>query len=146
LAFAAEKTFKPEFGFKFPTYLGGFYRDGRLKELHRLHDQLEREQGVEVYRTKQDLAHEEADEAGEPTDPVNFARGGNGVRLLFDLQWWEALLSDIVRHIDPGSDIPPAAVVFAWRGSSRHASDRGPNPDHQATPSPQTRHSVSPKR
>jgi hypothetical protein len=42
LAFAAEKTFKPEFGFKFLTYLGGFYRDGRLKELHRLHDQLER--------------------------------------------------------------------------------------------------------
>lgn len=102
LAFAAEKTFKPEFGFKFPTYLGGFYRDGRLKELHRLHDQLEREQGVEIYRTKQDLAHEQAEEDGEPIDAVNFAGGGNGVRLLFDLQWWEALLSDIVRYIDPG--------------------------------------------
>ena len=98
LANAAEKTFKPELG-KFSTHLGGFARKGRLKELHRLHDQQEKEQGVEIYRTKEDLAHEAAEEAGEPTDPVNFAGGGNGVRLLFDRQWWEARISDIVCRV-----------------------------------------------
>jgi hypothetical protein len=104
LAFAAEKTFKPELGFSFATHLGGFERRGRLKELHRLNDQFLKEQGAPIYRTKEDLAHEEAEEVGEPTDAVNFAGGGNGVRLLFDLQWWEALLSDVVRFIDPGPD------------------------------------------
>ena len=124
LAHAAEKTFKPELG-KFSTHLGGFARNGRLKELHRLHDQQEREQGVEIYRTKEDLAHEAAEEAGEPTDAVNFAGGGNGVRLLFDRQWWEARISDIIcvfegaigpmfrkasaHHVDEGSKYPPAS-------------------------------------
>ena len=96
LAHAAEKTFKPELGFKFSTHLGGFARPGRLKELHRLHDILEKERGVEIYRTEEDLAYEKTEEDGEPTDPVNFAGGGNGVRLLFDLQWWEAMLSNVV--------------------------------------------------
>ena len=117
LANAAEKTFKPELG-KFSTHLGGFARNGRLKELHRLHDQQEKEQGVEIYRTAEDLAHEAAEEAGEPTDAVNFAGGGNGVRLLFDRQWWEARISDIMvrsdrtmfreAHSDDGSKYPPA--------------------------------------
>jgi hypothetical protein len=99
LAFAAEKTFKPELGNSFATHLGGFARDGRLKELHRLHDKLERDDGVEIYRTAEDLAHEKAEEEGEPTDPVNFAGGGNGIRLIFDLQWWEALLSTVVNRV-----------------------------------------------
>ena len=97
LAFAAEKTFKPELGYSFATYLGGFSRLGRLKELHRLHDELEKDDGVEIYRTAEDLAHEKAEEEGEPTDPVNFAGGGNGIR--FDLQWWEALLSTVVNRV-----------------------------------------------
>jgi hypothetical protein len=98
LATAAEKTFKPELGFSFATYLGGFEQKGRLKELHRLHDEEEKHQGVEIYRTKEDLAHEKAEEEGEPTDDVKFGGGGNGIRLLFDRQWWEALLSPRIRY------------------------------------------------
>jgi len=113
LALAAEKTFRPELG-SFATYLGDFSHDGRLKELHRLHDKLEKEDGIEIYRTAEDLAHEKAEEEGEPTDPVNFAGGGNGVRLLFDLQWWEALLSDIVRHIDPGPMFRKTVAPLEW--------------------------------
>jgi hypothetical protein len=101
LALAAEKTFKPGLGYSFATRLGGFARDGRLKELHRLHDKLKQDDGVEIYRTAEDLAHERAEEQGEPTDPVNFAGGGNGIRLVFDLQWWETLVSDIVNYIPP---------------------------------------------
>ncbi len=81
-----------------------------MKELHRLHDQLEASEGVKIYRTKEDLAFEEAEEAGEPTDPVNFAGGGNGVRLLFDLQWWEARISNIVRHVAHG----PIDRIVPW--------------------------------
>jgi hypothetical protein len=102
LALAAEKTFKPELGFDFSTFPGGFERKGRLKELHRLSDEFERHNGTEIYRTEEDLAHEKAEEEGEPTDPVSFAGGGNGARLLFDLQWWEALLSNIVRYVEQG--------------------------------------------
>ena len=94
LARAAERTFKSELGASFKTHL-----QHRLKELHRLHDQKERAEGVLIYRTKEDLAHEKAEEEGEPIDPVNFAGGGNGVRLLFDLQWWEALLSDLISRV-----------------------------------------------
>jgi hypothetical protein len=122
LAHAAEKTFKPELGFSFATCLGGFARDGRLKELHRLRDQQEKAEGVEIYRTKQDLAHEEAQEAGEPTAPVNFAGGGNGARLLFDLQWWEALLSDIVGHVAPG----PAYRFQRWLSGTPIRPAEGP--------------------
>ena len=93
LSIAAERTFKPALG-TFGTHVGH-----RLKELHRLHDQEERHQGIEIYRTEEDLAHEKAEEEGEPTDPVNFTGGGNGVRLLFDLQWWEALLSDLISRV-----------------------------------------------
>jgi hypothetical protein len=101
LALAAEKTFKPELGNSFATHLCGFARDGRLKELHRLYDKLKQDDGVEIYRTAEDLAHEQSEEEGEPTDPVNFAGGGNGIRLIFDLQWWETLVSDIVNYIPP---------------------------------------------
>ena len=94
LAKAAERTFKPELGFTFATQVGH-----HLKKLHHLHDQEERHQGVLIYRTEEDLAHEKAEEEGEPTDPANFAGGGNGVRLLFDLQWWEALLSDLISRV-----------------------------------------------
>ena len=94
LSIAAERTFKPALGFTFGTHVGY-----RLKELHRLHDQEERHRGVLIYRTEEDLAHERAEEEGEPTDPVNFTGGGNGVRLLFDLQWWEALLSDLISRV-----------------------------------------------
>lgn len=118
MANAAEKTFKPELGNDFSTYLGGFAKNGRLKELHRLHDQQEKERGVEIYRTKEDLAHEAAEEAGEPTDAVNFAGGGNGVRLLFDLQWWEALLSDIVCRFE-------GAIGPMFREASAHRVDEG---------------------
>ena len=93
LAIAAEQAFKPGRA-SFKTYLAY-----RLKELHRLHDQEERHQGVGIYRTEEDLAHEKAEEEGEPTDPVNFAGGGNGARLLFDLQWWEAMLSDLISRV-----------------------------------------------
>ena len=110
LALAAEKTFKPELGYSFATYLGGFSSNGRLRELHRLHDQLVAAEGVKIYRTKDDLAFEEAEEAGEPTEPVNFAGGGNGARLLFDLQWWEARISDIVRHVAHG----PIHRIVPW--------------------------------
>ena len=99
LAIVAERTFKPERGFSFATYLGGLKSRGRLKELHRLHDQQEAADSVSIYRTEEDLAHEKAEEEGEPTDPINFAGGGNGVRLLFDLQWWEARLSDLIRAV-----------------------------------------------
>jgi DNA-directed RNA polymerase specialized sigma subunit len=118
LAHAAEKTFKPELGFDFSTYLGGFARNGRLKELHRLHDSLEKEDGVEIYRTEEDVAHEKAEEDGEPTDPVNFAGGGNGVRLLFDLQWWEALLSDIACHFE-------GAIGPMFQKTTIHGVDEG---------------------
>jgi hypothetical protein len=47
---------------------------------------------------------------------VNFAGGGNGARLLFDLQWWEALLSDIVSFIAPG----PAWRKQRWHSLSGH--------------------------
>jgi hypothetical protein len=118
LANAAEKTFKPKLGFDFSTYLGGFARDGRLKELHRLHDKLEREDGVEIYRTKEDIAHEQTEEDGEPTDSVNFAGGGNGVRLVFDLQWWEALLSDIACRFE-------GVIGPMFRKASAHPVDEG---------------------
>ena len=118
LAHAAEKTFKPELGFDFSTYLGGFARDGRLKELHRLHDKLEKDDGVEIYRTEEDIAHEKVEEDGEPTDPVNFAGGGNGVRLLFDLQWWEALLSDIACHFE-------GAIGPMFQKTNIHGVDEG---------------------
>jgi hypothetical protein len=93
LCIAAERTFDPALG-SFATHAGH-----RLKELHRLHEKQERAEGVPIYRTAEDLAHEKAEEEGEPTDPVNFGGGGNGVRLLFDLQWWEARLSDVVRAV-----------------------------------------------
>jgi hypothetical protein len=99
LAITAERTFKSERGFSFATYLGGFKSRGRLKELHRLHDQQEAADSVLIYRTEEDLAFEKAEEEGEPTDPVNFTGGGNGARLLFDLQWWEALLSDLISRM-----------------------------------------------
>jgi hypothetical protein len=105
---AAEKTFKPELGFDFSTYLGGFARDGRLKELHRLHDKLEKEDGVEI----------QAEEDGEPTDSVNFAGGGNGVRLVFDLQWWEAWLLDIACHFE-------GVIGPMFRKASAHPVDEG---------------------
>jgi hypothetical protein len=117
LAHAAELTFKPELGFSFATHVGY-----RLRELHRLHKQLEAAEGVEIYRTKEDLAHEEAEEAGEPTAPVNFAGGGNGPRLTFDLQWWEALLSDVVRHITSG----PAYRLQRWLSGSPIRPAEGP--------------------
>jgi hypothetical protein len=97
LAHAAERTFKPELGFSFATHVGY-----RLRELHRLHEQQAAAEGVKIYRTEEDLAHEKAEEDGEPTAPVSFAGGGNGVRLIFDLQWWEALLSDIVHYVAAG--------------------------------------------
>jgi hypothetical protein len=94
LAIAAERTFKPELGANFKTHV-----THRLKELHRLHDKQEQAEGVLIYRTDEDLAHEKAEEEGEPTDPIDFAGGGNGVRLVFDLQWWEALLSDLISRV-----------------------------------------------
>ena len=120
LANAAEKTFKPGLGNDFSTYLGGFARNGRLKELHRLHDQQEREQGVEIYRTAEDLAHEKAEEDGEPTDAVKFGGGGNGVRLLFDRQWWEARISDLINYIDMSGPI--------FRKAATHHVDEGYSP------------------
>ena len=102
LASAAEKTFKPDSDSALQPISAASTAMAGLKELHRLNEQFLKEQGAPIYRTKEDLAHEQAEEDGEPTAPVNFAGGGNGARLLFDLQWWEAMLSDIVRHIDPG--------------------------------------------
>jgi hypothetical protein len=139
LAHAAEKTFKPELGFDFSTYLGGFARDGRLKELHRLHDKLEKEDGVEIYRTEEDIAHEKAEEDGEPTDPVNFAGGGNGVRLLFDLQWWEALLSDIACHFE-------GAIGPMFQKASAHPVDEGvQEPSTSVTPQKKEGRRLQPK-
>jgi hypothetical protein len=100
LAIDAERTFKPELGASFKTHV-----THRLKELHRLHEKQERAEGVQIYRTDEDLAYEMAEEEGEPTDQINFAGGGNGVRLVFDLQWWEALLSDLIsRALHPTTE------------------------------------------
>jgi hypothetical protein len=114
LAIAAERTFKPELGFSFATHVGH-----RLKELHRLHEKQERAEGVPIYRTEEDLAHEKAEEEGEPTDPVNFAGGGNGVRLLFDLQWWEALLSDLISRASCAKAITRSKPISAYPQTCR---------------------------
>jgi hypothetical protein len=65
----------------FPLLRQSWSRIGKIerKEIHRLHDELEKKDGVEIYRTAEDLAHEKAEEEGESTDPVNSAGGGTVV-------------------------------------------------------------------
>jgi hypothetical protein len=119
LAFAAEKTFKPELGYDFSTPLRH-----RLRELHRLNDEDEKANTSPVHYSKGELEQDRAEERGEDVE-LEFSGGYNGARLTFDHQWWlPRLVDEVVNYIGRFTDSIPVLLV-SKRHPSRHRVKAG---------------------